>query len=395
MSGAPAPGTLIACLWGMRSYAFVTILALVPLATARAQDQPMVLSPASGSVTVGQTFQLVVAPASASIRVTGPARLLDGGKLRVTGQGLIGITAVASGHTSAPVWLDSGSIANMPLGAPPPPPLVPGDRGADVKALQEFLNAALAAPGTQRIVPDGVFGPTTQAAIRAFQQANGLAPTGVGDGSTQQALAAAQSGGGSTQGTGSQVSVAGAGSGRSYKTGWHGAHTTVHQLADGALAYTGGMNIDADGAGSAWRGDRFGQNKTSLTDGNGRSLDPTKTPYVVLPIGFERAHPGVKLGDIVAVQYNGKTVFAIYGDRGPTTKIGEASILTAQELGIPASPTGGGVDAGVTYTVFPGSGTGQPLSNAEIARRGQAALDKLEGRTADEASPGLTGALNR
>jgi hypothetical protein len=94
---------------------------------------------------------------------------------------------------------------------------------------------------------------------------------------------------------------------------------------------------------------------------------------VALPIGFERDNPGVKLGDIVAVQHNGRTAYAIYGDRGPRTQLGEGSIALARELGATRAqlnPNTGGISGGVTYVVFPGSGTGKPLSNEEIRARG-------------------------
>lgn len=143
------------------------------------------------------------------------------------------------------------------------------------------------------------------------------------------------------------------------------------------LGFSSGMTIDADGAGGAHRGDRTGQRKTSLSsrDSRGREvfLNPSTTPYVALPKGFERNHPGVKLGDIVAVQRNGRTAYAIYGDRGPSDQLGEGSIALARELGAtPAqlNPNTGGIGDGVTYVVFPGSGDGRPLSTEEIRARG-------------------------
>jgi hypothetical protein len=145
------------------------------------------------------------------------------------------------------------------------------------------------------------------------------------------------------------------------------------------VLYTSSMMIDADGAGSAWKTDPDGQPTTALTDRHGVSLNPTVTPYIVLPGGFAKKHPGLKLGDVAAVMYQGKVTYAIVGDIGPAKKIGEGSIALAKRLGIPASPTKGGAMSGVTYVVFPGSGNGRPLSNDEIDSRGEEYLEAAGG----------------
>jgi len=69
---------------------------------------------------------------------------------------------------------------------PQPPPTVwppfPGEnlrqgmRGSNVKQVQERLNELGANP---RLAEDGIFGPRTEAAVIAFQRANGLAQTGI------------------------------------------------------------------------------------------------------------------------------------------------------------------------------------------------------------------------
>lgn len=69
------------------------------------------------------------------------------------------------------------------LSAPPFPVQSAGDRGSDVTAIQLLLRARGAS-----IVPDGVFGPSTSAALIAFQGARGLAATGIADDATWSAL---------------------------------------------------------------------------------------------------------------------------------------------------------------------------------------------------------------
>jgi len=88
-----------------------------------------------------------------------------------------------------------------------------------------------------------------------------------------------------------------------------------------------------------------------------RYLDATKIQYVVLPDGF---FSDVDLGDLVVVfdPSTNKYAFAVYGDVGPGTESGEASLATLQRLGLPAvdgksSPGEGRND--LFYLVFPKS----------------------------------------
>lgn len=59
-----------------------------------------------------------------------------------------------------------------------------GSSGADVRELQEQLRAA-----GYNIAADGIFGPATQSAVRAYQQANGLQVDGIAGNQTRGALA--------------------------------------------------------------------------------------------------------------------------------------------------------------------------------------------------------------
>ncbi|MCA8922305.1 MAG: peptidoglycan-binding protein, partial [Planctomycetes bacterium] len=59
-----------------------------------------------------------------------------------------------------------------------------GSRGEAVRALQARLVAA-----GHRIAVDGIYGPNTAAAVRAFQRSRSLPATGRADATTQRSLA--------------------------------------------------------------------------------------------------------------------------------------------------------------------------------------------------------------
>jgi peptidoglycan hydrolase-like protein with peptidoglycan-binding domain len=67
-------------------------------------------------------------------------------------------------------------------------PLKPGTAGDTVTALQSALNRLCF-----RIKIDGIFGPTTEKALKAFQANAGLQRTGIADGATRQAILTALS----------------------------------------------------------------------------------------------------------------------------------------------------------------------------------------------------------
>ncbi|MEG2805026.1 peptidoglycan-binding protein [Stenotrophomonas sp.] len=69
-----------------------------------------------------------------------------------------------------------------------------GERGEDVRALQESLNQMgfRDAQGNALETTSGIYGQHTQEAVRSFQAANALAPSGNADAATREALAAQQ-----------------------------------------------------------------------------------------------------------------------------------------------------------------------------------------------------------
>jgi hypothetical protein len=151
------------------------------------------------------------------------------------------------------------------------------------------------------------------------------------------------------------------------RPGFSAFPSTSNAAPNGAITFTSGMTIDSDGARSSY-GDRTHQSQTALqwhVPGTGTvNAAADKIPYISLSMSWRgRVQPG----DLAKVSYQGRSVYAIVGDFGPTR--GEASMATAAALGIDPNPRNGGTRSGVTYSVLPKSGAeirARPTSFAEI-----------------------------
>jgi hypothetical protein len=145
-----------------------------------------------------------------------------------------------------------------------------------------------------------------------------------------------------------------------YKTDDEGKPSINICGIDGAFFWKADMDIDCDGKRTGVcneNTDDAYQPETSAVDSQGRPLDASRLPYVVIPLPsrrFDYEARGLQLGQVVGVIFNGKIAFGVFGDEGPDDIIGEASFAMAKELGIPSDPNQGGVDNGVTYIVFTG-----------------------------------------
>lgn len=97
-----------------------------------------------------------------------------------------------------------------------------------------------------------------------------------------------------------------------------------------------------------------------------RFVDAASIPYVVLPpAGLKHA----KLGDFATVVNlrKGKLSPAIVADESaPQVKMGEGSMALADALGIDSNPRTGGIEHGIAYVIYPGSGNGKPRGRDEI-----------------------------
>jgi len=130
----------------------------------------------------------------------------------------------------------------------------------------------------------------------------------------------------------------------------------------GAVFWKADLDVDCDGKQSAQcnlQTDAAYQAQTSATDSNGDPLDAATLPYVVVPLPstrFDYAAAGLAFGSVIAVIYQGKVEYGVFGDEGPKAIIGEASYAMAASLGINPDPSVGGTDSGVTYIAFTGAG---------------------------------------
>jgi hypothetical protein len=130
---------------------------------------------------------------------------------------------------------------------------------------------------------------------------------------------------------------------------------------NGAFFWHSDMDIDCDGVvTSACNSstDPDFQDQTSATTSSGSPMNSVSTPYFVIPLPssrFDYTRSGIQLGQVGAVIFNGKVVYGVFADEGPSNIIGEGSHALAQALGIDANPATGGVDSGVTFIVFTGS----------------------------------------
>lgn len=130
----------------------------------------------------------------------------------------------------------------------------------------------------------------------------------------------------------------------------------VFEHFDGRVTFTAKAAVDEDGAPGNPMHDPCWQPGTSLRHPDGSPLDALKEKYVVVPPAVRLGVRGVVLGCRAMVEYRGRVSEAVVGDVGPSRKLGEISVALARELGIPDSPTRGGVaDHAVHYTLWPGT----------------------------------------
>lgn len=109
------------------------------------------------------------------------------------------------------------------------------------------------------------------------------------------------------------------------------------------------LDLDTDGVRDKtilhWDSDH--QDQTTL-----KGLNSNVHPYVVLPGGFTKKHKDIVLGNLCTVFYKDRYVHAVYGDVGPRSKFGEASIAVHRGLGFERVKNGRIVNCGLDSDVF-------------------------------------------
>lgn len=123
-----------------------------------------------------------------------------------------------------------------------------------------------------------------------------------------------------------------------------------------ATFWTADMDIDSDGRETPLcnkQRDPWHQNEVSC----GTDIAADETPYFVIPTGkpANSKKRGIEIGQVAAIIYSNQVAYAVFLDEcGDKTLIGEASIATANLLGVDPDPKTGGTDDPVTYIVFTG-----------------------------------------
>ncbi|GIH13083.1 ricin-type beta-trefoil lectin domain protein [Rugosimonospora africana] len=129
---------------------------------------------------------------------------------------------------------------------------------------------------------------------------------------------------------------------------------------------------------------------TNFKTSTGKYFTADVTHYFVIPLPssrFDYQNAGIKPGNVGAVIYNGKLVYAVFADLGPSDSIGEASYATARSLGVETDPSIGGTAGPVTFIVFPGVVPDPVEDNDVIARVGKTAARSFLGMSDPTAPP--------
>ena len=140
----------------------------------------------------------------------------------------------------------------------------------------------------------------------------------------------------------------------------------ILRLPDGTLFIDADLDTDADGSPRALEIDPdYGQLPTSFNfaneEGQRQYVNAEEVPYIVLPLEFY-ADMGIELGDVAAVVWKNRVVYALFADEGPKNLIGEGSVALSEALGFDPWEEGdgrmqivSGIEGDVLMFVFPHS----------------------------------------
>jgi hypothetical protein len=166
-----------------------------------------------------------------------------------------------------------------------------------------------------------------------------------------------------------------------------GAATVPVCRTDGAVFFTADMDIDCDGV----RTTQCNENTdccfypdTAFHTSTDQPLNAAQLPYIVLPqptSTWDYRSYGIDGGSVVAVIYGNQVTYAVVGDTGPASIIGEASYATAVSLGINPDPKNGGTEGPVTYIVFPNTHVDPIENHANAVSLGEQVATRFAGGT--------------
>jgi len=131
----------------------------------------------------------------------------------------------------------------------------------------------------------------------------------------------------------------------------------IWEEPDGRVWWVSKCAIDCDGPNGNPDNDPNWQSETTLKH-EGKSIDSYVVSGIVVPPAIINGVKGIVMGCYGRITYlrkDGLPEEAVVYDRGPSYKIGEASVRAAQATGIPSNPNSGGADPGtVLFEIFPG-----------------------------------------
>jgi hypothetical protein len=118
--------------------------------------------------------------------------------------------------------------------------------------------------------------------------------------------------------------------------------------------------------------------ETTARDSTGQPLDAAAVPFVVVPAPsarFDHRVHDIPVGSVVAVIFQNRVEYAVFGNLGSPDIIGEGSHALASRLAINPDPRVGGTVGPVTYAIFKGASARveRAEDHAEAVRVGQAA----------------------
>ena len=160
-----------------------------------------------------------------------------------------------------------------------------------------------------------------------------------------------------------------------------------------AYHWTSDLDIDCDGITTSHCShstDPAYYDETSFQTSTGAFFTADVTHYFVVPLPssrFNYTSAGIKPGNVGAVIYNNKVVYAVFADEGPDDIIGEASYATAQALGIDPDPATGGTAGPATFIVFTGTVPSPVENNSVIDSVGATAANAFVGTSTPTTPP--------